>query len=167
MRDDDIAREAWRREASHHEGHRNFRPHLRPRGANLMGLRGEEAFAREFGLTVDLTPRLKGDGGRDLEIRLRTDIEGVSLFKVDCKAAIIPKDLIVEVGCCRPKTIYVLCRYWEEDDICTLLGWQWGHTLLCSTPKDYGYGIINLWCPRNSLRDLQDLHERHVNNTAT
>lgn len=162
FRDDDIAREAWRREASHHAGHRNFRPHVRPRGANLMGLRGEQAFAERFGLQVDLTPRLNGDGGRDLEIKLRTDTEGVDTYKVDCKAAIIPKDLIVEVSRCLPKTIYVLCRYIEADDRCDLLGWQWGLVLLCSPPKDYGYGIINFWCPRNELRDLRELEQRQI-----
>ena len=163
MTDDEIAREAWRREASHHAGHRNFRPHVRPVGANLMGLRGEQAFAERFDLQVDLTPKLGGDGGRDLEVTLWTNtFWDAEDFKVDCKAAIFPKDLIVEVGRCLPRVIYVLCRYHADEDRCTLLGWQWGLTLLSSPPKDYGYGIINYWCPRGLLRSMDEIDERLV-----
>ncbi len=162
MRDDEISREAWRREASHHPGHRNFRPHVRPVGANLMGLRAEEAFAQRYGLTIDLTTRPEGDGGVDLRIPLLTDYFIVETFAVDCKAAIKPKDLIVEATRTKPLTIYVLARYYEESDQCELLGWQWGKYLLRSVPKDYGYGILNYWCPRSSLRDLGELDMRRV-----
>jgi hypothetical protein len=154
MRDDVIAAEARRREASHHAGHRDFRPHLRPVGANLMGLRGEEAFAERFGLQVDLTPRLDGDGHVDMQLTLRTT------YKIDCKAALVPKDLIVEVGKCFPRTIYVLCRYHEDTDSCTLLGWQWGSVLLKTAPKDYGKGVMNHWWPGNRLRWISELEER-------
>jgi hypothetical protein len=154
MMTDPIAREAWRREASHHAGHRNFRPHLRPVGANLMGLRGEQAFAERFGLKVDLTPRPGGDGNIDNRITLRVS------FVVDCKAALIPKDLIVEVGKCKPNTIYVLCRYFEDTHSCSLVGWQWGSVLLKTAPKDYGKGVMNYWCPASQLRSMDELDER-------
>lgn len=157
--DDPIAKEAWRREASHHEGHRNFRPHLRPKGANLMGLRGEQAFAERFGLTVNLEPRLGGDGHIDLRLPLVVGSRVIK-FAVDCKAAMIPKDLIVEVGTCKPATIYVLCRYYEDTDSCSLIGWQWGSMLLKTTPKDYGKGVMDHWWPGNRLRDLCELEER-------
>jgi len=155
--DDPISREAWRREASHHAGHRNFRPHLRPKGANLMGLRGEQAFAERYGLEVNLEPSLGGDGGKDLKIALRRPGGEPCVFPVDCKAAIIPKDLIVEVARARPQTIYVLCRYWEELDRCTLLGWDWGAVLMTSKPKDYGYGVINYWLPRGEIHPMSEL----------
>jgi hypothetical protein len=154
MRDDPIAEEAWRREASHHAGHRDFRPHLRPVGANLMGLRGEEAFAARFGLPVDLAPKLGGDGHIDMHLTLRTT------YVVDCKTALVPKDLIVEVGKCFPRTIYVLCRYFESSDTCSLIGWQWGRVLLTTTPKDYGKGVMNYWWPGNQLRSISELEER-------
>src|SRR5882762_3131213 len=150
---DPIAEEAWRREASHHEGHKNFRPHLRPKGANLIGLRGEQSFAERFGLEVDLTSRLGGDGNRDLTITLY--VNGMAIdFVVDCKSAMIPKDLIVETAYCRPLTIYVLCRYHEFEDRCSLIGWQWGRVLMQSIPKDYGYGVVNYWCPAAKCREI-------------
>jgi hypothetical protein len=82
-----------------------------------MGLRGEQAFAERYGLNVDLTPRLNGDGGEDL--RLTTKL---GTFPVDCKAALKPKDLIVDRDYCKPNVIYVLCRYIEAEDRCEL-GW--------------------------------------------
>jgi len=158
--DDEIAREARRRDASHHEGHRKFRPHLRPnRDSNLVGLRGEAAFAERFGLEVDLTPRLGGDGHKDLTIALKVDDE-VRHYNVDCKAAVKPKDLIVETDVCSPLTIYVLCRYHQNEDRCTLIGWQWGAVLMRSTPRDYGYGVINYWCPAQDCRSIDELEER-------
>jgi len=149
--DDPIATEAWRREASHHEGHRNFRPHLRPIGANLMGLRGEQAFGERYGIPVNLEPKLGGDGGRDLRVPVR------AVLPVDCKAAVFPKDLIVEAERTKPWTIYVLCRYLEGEDRCELLGWQWGRILMRSEPKDYGYGVLNHWQPRALIRPMTDL----------
>jgi hypothetical protein len=158
---DPVWNEAWRREASHHPGHRNFRPHLRPVGANLIGLRGEQAFAAEFGLAVNLTPMLGGDGHRDLQITLRNEF-GERRFVVDCKAAVIPKDLIVKTDECSEGTIYVLCRYWQDKDRCTLLGWQWGGALLRTTPRDYGYGVMNYWLPARLLRPISELKERFI-----
>jgi hypothetical protein len=159
-----VAREAWRREASHHEGHRNFRPHLRPRGANLMGLRGEEAFALAFDRPLDLSARPGGDGGRDLSIAITAGatnrLDG-RLYAVDCKTALHPKDLIVEASRCQPETLYVLCRYLEESDRAELLGWQWGGVLLRSEPKDYGYGVLNHWCPAGELRSIAELHRQY------
>jgi hypothetical protein len=152
MTEDEIATEAWRREASHGPGHRNHRPHLRPVGAHLMGLRGEQAFAERYGLKVDLTPRLNGDGGEDLKL---TTTAGT--FPVDCKAALIPKDLIVDKHYCKPNVIYVLCRYVEAEDRCELIGWQWGKVLMKSEPKDYGYGVINYWQPSGQIRKMEEL----------
>ena len=162
MRDDEIAREAVRRQASH-EGQASCiaYEHLRPRGdGNLLGLRGEEAFGERFGLPVDLSHRITGDGGRDFVIDLYTDSGVVETFVVDCKAAMHPKDLVVEKKRCKPKTIYVLCKYWQDEDRCTLIGWQWGVVLMRSTPKDYGYGVINYWWPRGELRNLSEIAQR-------
>jgi hypothetical protein len=89
MRSDEISREAWRREASHGPGDRNFRPHVRPKGANLMGLRGEEAFANRYGLAIDLNARRSGDGGRDFHLPLLIDGR-LERFSVYCKAALRP-----------------------------------------------------------------------------
>jgi hypothetical protein len=120
-----------------------------------MGLRGEDAFAERYGQSVDLTSRPGGDGGRDLTITVAGQT-----YPVDCKAAVIPKDLIVEAARCKPGTIYVLCRYLMLEDRCELLGWQWGRILMRSTPKDYGYGVINYWQPRADIRPMADLDSR-------
>jgi hypothetical protein len=117
-----------------------------------MGLRGEQAFAERYGLNVDLTARLGGDGGEDLRL---TTTSGT--FPVDCKAALLPKDLIVDKDYCKPDVIYVLCRYIEAEDRCELVGWQWGRVLMKSEPKDYGYGVINYWQPSGQIRKMEEL----------
>jgi hypothetical protein len=58
------------------------------------------------------------------------------------------------------RTIYVLCRYFESSDTCSLIGWQWGRVLLTTTPKDYGKGVMNYWWPGNQLRSISELEER-------
>ena len=59
---------------------------------------------------------------------------------------------------CQPDTIYVLCRYIEAEDRAELVGWQWGRVLMRSTPKDYGYGVMNYWQPRGEIRPIAELH---------
>src|SRR5262249_21238105 len=87
---------------------------------------------------------------------------GVDLFKVDTKAAVKPFNLIVEVGRCYPRTIYVLCRYLEGEDRCTLIGWEWGKVLLKTTPRDFGFGILTHWRPAATLRGFEELDLRVV-----
>lgn len=161
MTEDEIAREARRRQASHdqHASNRTLRRDQDGVYANKIGLRGEAAFAEAFGMVVDLTPRPGGDGGQDFVITLGIDRR----HPVDCKTANTPKELIVEVErrgkpVCKPDTIYVLCGYNPEQDRARLLGWQWGHVLLTSWPKSHGYGVLNYWCSRRELRSIDELH---------
>lgn len=42
------------------------------------------------------------------------------------------------------------------------MGWEWGLNLLQTTPRDFGYGIINHWIPAGDLRDLREIEERLV-----
>lgn len=160
MPDDDIAREAARRQASHdhHASNRTLRRDQDGVYANRIGLRGEEAWCREFGGKVDLTPRPGGDGGRDAWITI-----GGRRHPVDCKTANAPKELIVEVErrgkpVCKPNTIYVLCGYNPDRDRAHLLGWQWGHVLMQSWPKSHGYGVMNYWQARGQLQKIDELH---------
>lgn len=158
MSDDLIAEEARRRESSHHAvGHWKKYPKMTPipsweGGGNRIGLRGEQAFAERYGLTVDFERRLAGDEGVDFKLT----IDGVP-YTVDCKGAHKPKELICEVRLCKPLTIYVLCRYWPSDDCCSLLGWQWGTVLMRSEPKAHGHGVLNYWQPASMIRKMREL----------
>jgi hypothetical protein len=130
-----------------HVGH----PTHRPLSINyeLVGLRGEEAFAKLFGCHVDLTPRPGGDKGKDATITVS--------FNVDIKTARKPGNLIVEEGKVKLNTIYILAGYVEQSDTAVLIGWQWGSVLLKSPKRDFGYGVINHYIPREQLRSIESL----------
>jgi hypothetical protein len=151
MRDDAIAREAQRRHESHinHPTHRPLSP-----DNHLVGLRGEEAWSREFGGQVDLTPRPSGDGGRDFIVRLSVE------FKVDIKCFRNPVNLIVEVGRVKKGTIYVLAGYDDTTDKACLLGWAWGLEMLMAPHRDFGRGVVNHYISRDKLRSMRELRKR-------
>jgi hypothetical protein len=117
-------------------------------------LRGEEAWSREFGGEVDLTPRPGGDGGRDFIVRLSVE------FKVDIKCFRNPVNLIVEVGKARKGTIYVLAGYDDAADRAYLLGWEWGALLLKAPTRDFGRGVVNHYISRYKLRSMHELRKR-------
>lgn len=146
---DQIKIEADRRHASHvdHPTHRPLSD-----GYELIGLRGEEAVAAAFGGSVDLRPRPAGDGGVDMLLTTRA-----GTFAVDAKAARKAFNLIVEVGKVRIFTIYILGQYSDLSDRVTLLGWEWGSSLLKAPKRDFGYGVINHYIHRSRLRRLSDL----------
>jgi hypothetical protein len=154
--DDDIAREAVRRDASHRYHPKNIatlklrRDDINP---NLKGLRGEQAYCEAFGRKVDLSAKPGGDGGRDSDI----EIDG-KLFIVNCKTAMFPRDLICPVDECKPDTIYVCCHYVPEQDRARMLGWRWGRELMTSWPKTHGFHIVNYWWPARDLRSIDELH---------
>lgn len=151
--DERIQREAERRERSHaqHASNRN----LADGKGCLKGLAGESVFADRYGLSLDLQPRPGGDAGRDF--LLRTNIGTVT---VDVKTAEIPRWLLVECSRCKPRTIYVLAAL--DSLSAVLIGWEWGTTLMRTTPRDYGRrGIISYAIERRRLREMREL-DTHV-----
>ena len=148
-----------------HERHTDHPTH-RPlsKGYELVGLRGEEALARYFGAQVDLSPRPGGDRGIDIPMTMRDRNGNIKTFTIDVKAARKAFHLIVEQGKVKNRTIYVLASYSDKTDTATLLGWEWGRTILAAPLKDFGYGVINHYIPRERLRDLSELSERQKPN---
>lgn len=151
---DQIKAEAEARHLSHinHPTHRPLSEDY-----ELVGLRGEQALAEFFGLTVDMVRRPGGDGGVDNILNL----SGAE-YIVDVKCARKPFHLICEVGKVLPKTIYILAGYSDEADAAELLGWQWGVVLKRTSTRDFGYGVINHYIPRERLRNLSELVSRHA-----
>lgn len=152
MTDDPIKAEAEARHAAHvdHPTHRPLSEDY-----ELVGLRGEEALAKRFGLTVDMVRRPNGDGGIDNVLTL----DGKQ-YVVDVKCARKAFNLIVEVGKVKPQTVYVLAAYYDETDSAELVGWEWGSIVLKAPTKDFGYGIENHYIPRERLRKIEELEAR-------
>ncbi len=138
-----------------HKNHKSSRP--LSKDYELVGLRGEEVFAKTFGLQVDLTRKINGDNGIDNILCLNNKD-----YVVDIKCARKPYNLIVEQGKVDPQTIYILAKYYDEFDVAELLGWQAGILILQAPVKDFGYGIRNHYIKRDNLRSIDELTKRHT-----
>ena len=128
-----------------HENHASSRP--LSKDYEYIGLKGEEKFAEEFNMELDEQLRPEGDGGRDFPSHL-----GI----IDVKTARKAYNLIVEEG----KTvsdIYILAQYTDETDKAELLGWAYKYEVLDAPTRDFGYGIINHYIPKQNLRWIQTL----------
>jgi hypothetical protein len=157
---DEIAAEAAARHAAHQD-HPSHRP--LSEGYELVGLRGEEAFAQMFGLDMDLSRRPGGDGGMDFVVTMMVKPPVIFQYKVDIKSARKPFNLIVEKGKVDAKTIYVLGHYLELIDKVTPIGWEWGATLLAAPTATFGgHGVLNHYIPRERLRPMRELQERII-----
>jgi len=118
---------------------------------NLIGVCGEDAFAKEFNLEVDDSIKPSGDNGTDFVLNLG--------FSIDVKTAKLPYNLLLEVG--KPVAdIYVLADYNNGDT--KLIGWEWGLRLSQAPTKDFGYGVINHYIPAGNLRPMGELKRRSV-----
>ena len=118
---------------------------------NLIGVCGEDAFAKEFNLEVDDSIKPSGDNGTDFVLNLG--------FSIDVKTAKLPYNLLLEVG--KPVAdIYVLADYNNGDT--KLIGWEWGLRLSQAPTKDFGYGVINHYIPAGNLRPMEELKRRSV-----
>ena len=130
-----------------HIGHASQR--ILSRDYNLIGVCGEDAFAREFNLEVDDSVKPSGDKGTDFILDLH--------FTVDVKTAKLPHNLLLESG--KPiSDIYVLADYNNGD--AKLIGWEWGLKLSQAPTRDFGYGVINHYIPADNLRPMEELKGR-------
>tara|TARA_R100001530_G_C4224323_1_gene130846 strand:+ start:88 stop:564 length:477 start_codon:yes stop_codon:yes gene_type:complete len=128
-----------------HENHSSSRP--LSKDYEYIGLKGEEKFAEEFSMEIDEKLRPGGDGGRDFPSHV-----GI----VDVKTARKAYNLIVEEGKV-VSDIYVLAKYTDDIDEAELLGWAYKNEVLDAPCKDFGYGIINHYIPKDSLYPILSL----------
>ena len=115
-----------------------------------IGLLGEATFADEFNLEVDWSIYETGDKGIDFYTPNAT---------IDVKTYRKPYNLLIEVGRGIHADIYVLVAYLEEIDECKLIGWQWGSNVRYCKTKDFGYGVMNYYCPASDLYPMDHLHD--------
>lgn len=120
-------------------------------GYENVGLAGEFAFGKFCGLMPDVSERPQGDAGVDFCLPL--------LFTVDVKTARRACYLIHEQG--KPfADVYVLAEYFDATKTAALVGWEFGARLAAAPVRDFGYGILSHWIPRDQLRPMDDLAGR-------
>lgn len=154
---DELKNEAVAR-STRHQDHPTHRP--LSQDYELIGLAGEAAWSDRFGGQVDLTARPGGDKGKDFTISLWTGASWEA-FTVDLKTACKPNYLAVEKGKCKRLTIYVLAKFHEETKVATLIGWEWGETLLKAEPRTLpGHKVLNHLVHNTRLRNLDEIEAR-------
>ena len=134
-----------------HDNHASSRP--LSKDYELLGIAGELALSEFTGFSPDLKLRPSGDDGVDNLIYIG--------YTVDVKVARKPFNLIHEKGK-KFADIFILAQYNEEDKSATLLGWEYGVILEKAPTRDFGYGVINHYIPREKLRSLKDLSTRMI-----
>lgn len=128
-----------------HRGQNTSRP--LSQNYELVGLAGEWQFALEFGMVMDLTERVNGDGKVDFHTPIGT---------IDVKTARKAYNLLIEVN--RPHAdILVLAAYDDETGEAELLGWESYQEMRRAPYKDFGYGIVNHYKSVSALRSMDEL----------
>lgn len=135
---------------------------------DYKGLLAQRRLAYLTGGLMDMAIKPGGDGHIDqwLDFRGDGDAYPPGRYPADVKAARFPKDLIVPVRdmqAIKRPTIMILAEVLNHDDPdpmqwdAELRAWEWSDELRKSEPKDYGYGIMNHWKPRQQCRDIFEL----------
>ena len=128
-----------------HKHHESSRP--LSKNYEYVGLKGESQFAEEFGFEIDRKLRPSGDNGKDFET-----IIGI----IDVKTARNAFNLIVEEGKVI-SDVYILAKYIDDTDTVELLGWEYKKEILKAPTRDFGYGIVNHYIPKNNLKSIESL----------
>lgn len=143
---DEVQRHSRDRERFH-----SGKPYYTPKSKNheLVGLRGEEAWIRDFGGELDTELRRGGDRGHDFKIGKQT---------VDVKTARNAHRLLVKAGKKKYADIFVLARYDDDADEAELVGWIEAERVLSVKPRDTGFGIVNHEFPASKMHPMWVLH---------
>ena len=99
-----------------------------------IGMVGEKAVCERYGAKQDLRDKRKGDGGIDIEFKIRGVWEEPRWVKFSIRASMLTRDALV-VNCDKLRTdaIYVYARVtdmWKREGYC--VGWVSGLTLFRS-----------------------------------
>ena len=115
----------------------------------LIGLVGEWQFAYEFGMPMDLTPRIGGDGACDFF---------TPAGSLDVKTARLAFNLLREVD--KPHARYlVLAEYTPSPPAARLMGWEYDTQMLRHPMRTFGkHTIVNHYKLYKDLRKMDVLH---------
>jgi len=119
---------------------------------NVSGMIGERELARYFGAEQDLRDFPGGDGGVDLQLLLRLDVERWTT--VDAKGSTRGDWLYVLENKIDPATVYVLCHTHEAEDRGDLIGWITGSQMMTIMPAGkWSFSVSYRW-PAGCLRPM-------------
>ena len=131
-----------------HTSHSSTRP--LSKDYDYIGVAGEVAFAKEFGLKVDVAVKPGGDKGIDFILPIGT---------VDVKCYRKPYNLLREVGKIHAD-ILVLAGFDNASKEAYLIVWEYDNEMINCLTKDFGYGIVNHYKAAGKLKTIPELHKR-------
>ncbi len=134
------AREVADRRVRMHANDKSCRP-LSP-DWEFLGLIGEFVFGERFDMEPDLGDRRSGDDGIDFVLP--------NGLLVDVKTARKAFNLLVEKNKV-VADVYVLAAYREDVGWATLLGWEWGGTVIVKDTKPFSPNIESHFVPARYL----------------
>ena len=141
------------RQSAHPQGTPRY--YKDPNAEDIIGVAGELAFAKEYGLQIDDSIRPEGDGHVDFEIT----INGVEAT-IDVKTAQKAYNLLIkewEIEECAD--IFVLAEY-ESDENIKFLGWETKDVMKMMPKKIFSsLGIKNYYRHWTQLRPMNQLDE--------
>jgi hypothetical protein len=152
--DGELAETLGKKRQSGHNNYNNTRRFFKNESEeNVIGVKGEMAFAKIFGLKMDEEVRPDGDKSvdfvlqypaRDLSIDVKTARKPIYLFlkKKDAPGA---ADILVLAGI--------------VDNTVRFLGWEKKSVVMEAPTKDFGYGIVNYYKHNTELRPMGALDE--------
>lgn len=139
---------------SGHDNYNNTRRFFKNKSEeNIIGVKGEMAFAKIFGLEMDEEVRPDGDKSvdfvlqypaRDLTIDVKTARKPIYLF-LKKKDAPTAADILVLAGI--------------VDNTVKFIGWEKRSIITAAPTKDFGYGIVNYYKHNTELRPMETLDE--------
>jgi hypothetical protein len=136
-----------------HEGHASSRP--LSDDYELIGFCGEYAFHNVAALMADWTRRPGGDNGVDFQ---------VGRLSIDVKTAKKANNLILEEGkdCADIIVLAGMMADYQTNKGERFVrvkfhGWERKEKILAAPTKDFGYGIINHYIPKEDLRPFPEL----------
>jgi hypothetical protein len=121
---------------------------------DIIGLAGEVAFAKRYGLKPDLTIRPEGDKNIDFKI----EIDGTRIATIDVKTAQKAFNLLVkewEIQKC--SDVLVLCEYFKNESI-MFVGWATRKMMQGQPIKIFSsLNIPNHYLHRSKLKPMSEL----------
>ncbi len=125
--------------------------YYRPLVANheLIGIRGEDAFAKKYGVERNNALLERGDGGVDFVI---------NNIKIDVKTASRDYGLLVETKKQKDDLVYILAVIDTKNEIC-FLGWIYGNNVKSFPIQTSRHGVINYVVPSSCLKSMNSFEK--------
>jgi len=149
--DGDLAEKIGADRQACHEGHSTPRFYDDKNTEDVIGIKGELAFAEFSGLQPDLDIKPEGDNGVDFNFKV-----GSRCLTIDVKTARKPYNLLLkESEAKRCADIIVLAGI--KENTVWFIGWEHKSLMLLMNRKTFGYKIMNYYRAASQLRTMDQL----------